>query len=316
MKQGLQKTRSALDGVEAFLLIAEHRSFTTAAQHLGVSPSAISQTIRALETRVGVPLLTRTTRSVGLTQAGEQFLEHARPAISGIGQAIEAARSLGEKPAGRLRINLMRAAIVPLFEPILGEFCAAFPDIELEIFADEGLSDIMVGGFDAGVRLGESLAADMVAIRLTAPFRYAVVGTPDYFEKNGVPQRPTELLQHKCVRMRLAAGGFWDWIFVDGNRPIQIPVKGPIIVNDSAAYLMAAHSGAAIGMFALPAVQADLERGNLVEVLSEYAASSSGAFLYYPDRRQILPKLRVFIDFMQANRARLQTHYWNKARLG
>ncbi|WP_260581911.1 LysR family transcriptional regulator [Sphingopyxis sp. PET50] len=185
MKQDLTIPHGVLDGIEAFLRVAERRSFSAAASDLGVSPSAISQTIKSLEARVGSPLFMRTTRSVGLTQAGEMFLERAAPAYAGLADAYEAARNLGNRPAGRLRINLMRGAVQPMFEPIIAGFCDTYPEIELEIFADDALSDLSAGGFDAGVRMGESLDADVIAVRLTGPFRFVVAGTPAYFAKYG-----------------------------------------------------------------------------------------------------------------------------------
>lgn len=301
MKQGLSIARGALDGVEAFLRVAERRSFSAAAADLGVSPSAVSQTIRALEDRVGVALLMRTTRSVGLTQAGELFLERALPAFSGIGEAFEAARTLGEKPAGRLRINLMRAVIQPLFEPILAGFCDAYPDIELEICADDGFVDLTAGGFDAGVRLGESLDADMIAVRLTNPFRFAVAGTPAYFAKYGRPQKPADLRQHRCIRIRLVSGGFMSWTFMEGNRQIEIDVTGPVIVNDFTAHNLAMHSGTALGYLAEPTMATAVAEGRLETVLMDHVASSGGLFLYYPSRRQVMPKLRAFIDYVRDN---------------
>ena len=193
MKQDLTIPQGALDGIEAFLRVAERRSFSAAAADLGVSPSAISQTIKALEARVGAPLFMRTTRSVGLTQAGEMFLERAAPAYSGLADAYEAARNLGNRPAGRLRINLMRGAVQPLFEPIIAGFCETYPEIELEIYADDALSDLSAGGFDAGVRMGESLDADVVAVRLTGPFRFVVAGA-----RLDIPCDPTRPRRHEA----------------------------------------------------------------------------------------------------------------------
>ncbi len=225
MKQDLTIPHGALDGIEAFLRVAERRSFSAAASDLGVSPSAISQTIKGLEARVGAPLFMRTTRSVGLTQAGEQFLARAAPAYAGLADAYEAARNLGNRPAGRLRINLMRGAIQPLFEPIIAGFCDAYPEIELEIYADDALSDLSAGGFDAGVRMGESLDADVIAVRLTNPFRFVAFGAQSYFERYGKPQHPGELRDHRCVRLRLASGGLMPWSFLDGNREVEIGVS-------------------------------------------------------------------------------------------
>ncbi|MBW8295268.1 LysR family transcriptional regulator [Sphingopyxis sp.] len=297
MKQDLTIPHGALDGIEAFLRVAERRSFSAAASDLGVSPSAISQTIRGLEARVGAPLFMRTTRSVGLTQAGEMFFERAAPAYSGLAEAYEAARNLGNRPAGRLRINLMRGAIQPLFEPIIAGFCDTYPEIELEIYADDALSDLNAGGFDAGVRMGESLEADMIAVRLSGAFRFVAVAAPAYVERYGMPQRPEELRTHRCVRMRLSSGAMLPWTFVDGNREFDVPVTGPVIVNDFAGIMVAVRSGIAMGMVAEPVVHEHIERGDLKLVLGDFAPSSAGLFLYYPSRKQVMPKLRAFIDY-------------------
>ncbi len=297
MKQDLTIPHGALDGIEAFLRVAERRSFSAAASDLGVSPSAISQTIKGLEARVGAPLFMRTTRSVGLTQAGEMFFERAAPAYSGLAEAYEAARNLGNRPAGRLRINLMRGAIQPLFEPIIAGFCDTYPEIELEIYADDALSDLNAGGFDAGVRMGESLEADMIAVRLSGAFRFVAVAAPAYIERYGMPQRPEELRTHRCVRMRLSSGAMLPWTFVDGNREFDVPVTGPVIVNDFAGIMVAVRSGIAMGMVAEPVVHEHIERGDLKLVLGDFAPSSAGLFLYYPSRKQVMPKLRAFIDY-------------------
>lgn len=290
-----------LDGIEAFLRVAERRSFSAAAADLGVSPSAISQTVKALEARVGAPLFMRTTRSVGLTQAGEMFLERAAPSYAGLADAYEAARNLGNRPAGRLRINLMRGAVQPLFGPILEGFCEAYPDIELEIFADDALSDLSAGGFDAGVRMGEALEADMIAIRLTGPFDFPVFGTPRYFERHGRPREPGDLRHHRCVRLRLSSGGLLPWSFIEGNREFEVAVTGPVIVNDQSSIIMAVRSGVALGMTAGPVLDDLVARGEVEIVLPEYAASTAGLFLYYPSRKQMMPKLRAFIDYAREN---------------
>ena len=305
MKQGSSKHRGTLDGVEAFLRVAARRSFTAAAHELGVTPSAVSQTIRALEERVGVPLLSRTTRSVGLTQAGEIFLARAEPAFAVLGDAFEAAAQLGGRPTGRLRINLMRAVIGPLFEPILAGFCAEYPDIELEIFGDDGFADLNVGGFDAGVRLGESLQADMIAVRLSSPFRFVVAGSPAYFERHGRPEKPEDLRNHKCIRVRLTSGGFMPWSFLAGNRHIDVPVEGPVIVNDFWAHHIAMESGIALGYLPEPTTKPLIDSGQVEIVLADYSISSDGLFLYYPSRNQVMPKLRAFIDYVRANLPRL-----------
>ena len=288
-----------LDGIEAFLRVAERRSFSAAAVDLGVSPSAISQTIKGLEARVGAPLFMRTTRSVGLTQAGEMVLERAAPAYAGLGDAYEAARNLGNRPAGRLRINLMRGAVQPLFEPIIAGFCETYPEIELEIYAEDALADLSAGGFDAGVRMGESLDADVIAVRLTGPFRFVAVATPGYLEKHGRPESPDELRNHRCVRMRMGSGALMPWTFEKGNREIEVGVTGPVIVNDFTAMMVAVHAGVAMGMTAEPVVKAQVASGQLELVLADFACSTSGLFLYYPSRKQVMPKLRAFIDYVR-----------------
>lgn len=299
MKQGLQINRHALDGVDAFLRVAEKRSFSAAAAEMGVSPSAVSQTIRALEERIGTPLLMRTTRSVGLTQAGELFLERARPALDGLAEAYEFARNLGGSPAGRLRINLPRAVVHHLFEPILAGFCATFPDIELEIFAEDGYIDLVEGGFDAGVRLGEALDGDMVAVRLSDAFGFCLVGTPGYFEQHGRPTKIGDLTGHRCIRIRLANGNFMNWSFIDGNRQVDVNVTGPVIVNDYAALVMAVQSGIGLAYMAEPNVTHLIAEGRLETVLDAHVISSTGLFLYYPSRKQVMPKLRAFIDYVR-----------------
>jgi DNA-binding transcriptional LysR family regulator len=297
MKQDLTIPQGTLDGIEAFLRVAARKSFSAAAADLGVSPSAISQTIKALEARVGAPLFMRTTRSVSLTQAGEMFHARAAPAYAGLTDAYEAARNLGGRAAGRLRINLMRGAIQPLFAPILAGFIDEYPDIELEIFADDALSDLTAGGFDAGVRMGEMLEADMIAVRLSGPFRFVIAGTPDYFARFGKPQTIADLAQHRCIRLRLASSGIMPWTFQVGNREEEIQISGPVIVNDFAAMMMAMRTGAALGMIAEPIIKHELAEGALELALDDFAASSAGLFLYYPSRKQVMPKLRALIDY-------------------
>ncbi|AQA00190.1 LysR family transcriptional regulator [Sphingopyxis sp. QXT-31] len=299
MKQDLTIPHGVLDGIEAFLRVAERRSFSAAAADLGVSPSAISQTIKSLEARVGAPLFMRTTRSVGLTQAGEMFFERAAPAYAGLGDAYEAARNLGNRPAGRLRINLMRGAVQPLFEPIIAGFCETYPEIELEIYAEDALTDLSANGFDAGVRMGESLDADVIAVRLTGPFRFVAVAAPAYLDKHGRPETPDELRDHRCVRMRLGSGALMPWTFEKGNREFEVGVTGPVIVNDFTAMMVAVHAGVAMGMTAEPVVKAQVAAGQLELVLGDYACSTSGLFLYYPSRKQVMPKLRAFIDYVR-----------------
>src|SRR5215470_16136621 len=217
MKKNFTVRQGALDGVEAFLRVAQHHNFRRAAAELGVTPSAIGQAVRALETRLGTTLFTRTTRSVGLTEAGERFLSRAKPAFEELVAASAVASDLGQRPTGLLRLSVPRAVVPILLEPLIASFCQAYPEIEVEIAASEKLVDLAAHGFDAGVRLGQFIAADMVAVRLTQPFPLVVVGSPDYLARHGRPERVDELRHHACLRMRHSNGSIAPWSFVDGN---------------------------------------------------------------------------------------------------
>jgi DNA-binding transcriptional LysR family regulator len=303
VKQEYIITRNQLDGVEAFLRVAERRSFRAAADDLSLSPSAISQTIRALEGRVGVPLLTRTTRSVGLTEAGERFLEHALPAFAGLTAAFEAARSFGERPAGLLRLNVPRAAIPFLIEPVIEAFAAAYPDVEIEICGEDELIDLVERGFDAGIRMGDYLEADMIGLRLTPPFRIVVAGSPGYFARHGRPSQPADLRRHRCIRSRApSTGAISRWHFDIAGQPLEMSVEGPLIVNDLDVAKAAALRDVGLAFLAEPLVAEPLADGRLELALEDFAAWSPGAYLYYPSRTQMLPKLRAFIDFIREHR--------------
>jgi DNA-binding transcriptional LysR family regulator len=221
MKQNFTVRKGALDGVEAFLSVAQHRNFRRAAADLGVTPSAISQAIRALEARVGAALFIRTTRSVGLTEAGERFLSRAKPAFEELVAASEVARDLGQRPAGLLRLSVPRAVVPLLLEPLIASFCQAYPEIELEIAASGEMVDLAAGGFDAGIRLGQFIDPDMTAVRLTPPFPLVVVGSPDYLRGRKRPERIDDLRGHACLRMRRSNGSIAPWPFVDGNKTVE-----------------------------------------------------------------------------------------------
>src|SRR5580693_7778389 len=240
MKQNFTVRQGALDGVEAFLSVAHHRSFRRAAAELGVTPSAISQAIRTIEARVGAALFIRTTRSVGLTEAGERFLSRAKPAFEELVGATEVARELGQRPAGLLRLTVPRAVVPLLLEPLIASFCQAYPEIVLEIAASGEMVDLAAGGFDAGIRLGQFIAPDMVVVRLTAPFPFVVVASPDYLAQHGRPERLDELRHHACLRIRRSNGSIAPWSFVDGNKSIEAIVSGPLIANDFPTMLGAA----------------------------------------------------------------------------
>jgi DNA-binding transcriptional LysR family regulator len=299
MKQNFTLRQGALDGVEAFLSVAKHRNFRKAAAELGVTPSAISQAVRALEARIGAALFIRTTRSVGLTEAGERFISRAKPAFEELVTAGEAARELGQRPAGLLRLAVPRAVVPILLEPLIASFCQAYPEIELEIAASEKLVDLAADGFDAGIRLGQFIAADMVAVRLTAPFPLVVVGSPDYLARHGRPERVDELRHHACLRMRHSNGSIAPWSFVDGNRTVEAIVSGPLIAHDYPSLLGAAIQGVGLAQVPDPLVRAPIADGRLQALLIPFAVTTPGVFLYYPGRRQILPKLRAFIEHVK-----------------
>jgi DNA-binding transcriptional LysR family regulator len=300
MKQNFTVRQGALDGVEAFLSVAQHRNFRRAAAELGVTPSAISQAVRALEARVGAALFIRTTRSVGLTEAGERFLSRAKPAFEELVAASGVARELGQRPAGLLRLSVPRAVVPILLEPLIASFCQAYPEVEVEIAASEELVDLAAQGFDAGIRLGQFIAADMVAVRLSQPFRLIVVGSPAYLARSGRPKRPDDLRQHACLRMRRSNGALALWSLNDDGRALEIAVSGPLIANDYPTMLGAAIEGVGLAQVPEPVAAASVKSGKLVRVLEPFAPTAPGVFLYYPDRRQMLPKLRAFIDHVRS----------------
>ncbi|HUB49306.1 MAG TPA: LysR family transcriptional regulator [Acetobacteraceae bacterium] len=299
MKQSFTVRQGALDGVEAFLSVARHRSFRRAAAELGVTPSAISQAVRALEARIGAALFIRTTRSVGLTEAGERFFLRAKPAFEELVAATEAARDLGQRPTGLLRLAVFRIVVPLILEPVIGSFNKAYPEIEVEIAASEEMVDLATGGFDAGIRLGQFIAPDMVAVRLTPPFSFVVVGSPDYLRQRKPPERIDDLRDHACLRRRRSNGSIAPWRFIDGNKTIEASVSGPLIAHDFPTLLGAAIQGLGLALVPGPLAKAPIADGRLQALLAPFAVTTPGVFLYYPDRRQVLPKLRAFIEHVK-----------------
>jgi len=300
MKQNFTVRQGALDGVEAFLAVAQHRSFRRAAGELGVTPSAISQAVRALEARVGAALFIRTTRSVGLTEAGDRFLARAKPAFEELVAAKDAARELGQRPAGLLRLSVPRAVVPILLEPLIASFCQAYPEVEVEIAASEELVDLAAKGFDAGVRLGQFIAADMIAVPMTRPFRLVIVGSPAYLARRDRPGRPDDLRHHACVRMRRSGGAIALWSLNDNGRGTEIAVSGPVIANDFPTMLGAAVEGVGLAQVPEPVAAEAVKAGKLVHVLDRFAPMAPGVFLYYPRHRQMMPKLRAFVDHVKS----------------
>jgi DNA-binding transcriptional LysR family regulator len=300
MKQNFTVRHGALDGVEAFLKVAQHRNFRRAAAELGVTPSAIGQAVRTLEARLGATLFTRTTRSVGLTEAGERFLARAKPAFEELIAASAVARELGQRPTGLLRLSVPRAVVPLLLEPLIASFCQEYPEIEVEIAASEELVDLAARGFDAGIRMGQLIAADMVALPLSPPFRFIIVGSPAYLARRHAPIRPDDLRQHACLRLRRSNGAIATWSLNDKKRPIEIAVAGPLIAHDYSTLLGAAVEGVGLAQVPAPIAADLLKAGKLLQVLQPFAPTTPGVFLYYPSRRQILPKLRAFIDHVKS----------------
>ncbi|MGL4965826.1 MAG: LysR family transcriptional regulator [Inquilinus sp.] len=286
--------------LRAFAAVAEAASFSRAAKRLGVSPSALSQTLRGLEERLGVRLLNRTTRSVTPTEAGERLLDRLRPLFAEFDQAVQEVNRFRDAPAGRLRINVPRFAAAHLVGPVLGRFHTAHPGVELEVVVDDTITDIVAGRFDAGIRLGETLERDMVAVPLTGALELAAVATPEYFAEHGVPQTPADLHRHRCLRFRWPGGGdLYRWEFEKGGQEVALAVDGPLVVNDAALMLQAALGGVGIAYLLDRQAQADIEAGRLRRVLRDWSPRFPGFYLYHPGRRQMPPALRAFIDVLR-----------------
>ena len=289
MKQNFTVRQGALDGIEAFLSVAQHRSFRRASAELGVTPSAISQAVQALEARVGATLFVRTTRSVGLTEAGQRFLSRAKPAFEELVAASAVARDLGQRPAGLLRLTVPPSVVPIVLEPLIASFCQAFPEVEVELSANEHLIDMAAEGFDAGIRLRQYIAADMIAVRLTPPFPFVVVTSPSYLRSRKRPERIDDLCQHACLRLRRSDGSIAPWSFVNG---LLLPATFRL-------YLARPMQGLGLAQVPAPVAAAAVKAGRLALVLEPFAPMLPGVFLYYPDRRQIMPKLRAFIDHVK-----------------
>lgn len=285
-----------------FLAIAEHRSFRKAAVELGVTPSALSHSLRAIEERLDVRLVNRTTRGVGLTEAGERLLERIRPAFLDIDAALDELDDFRGQPLGKLRLNASRAAAKLVLLPTVARFLRDHPNIEVEIVVDDALVDMVSGGFDAGVRFGESIAADMIALAIGPRHRFAVVGSPDHFTRYAIPATPHDLKGHPCIRYRFAGGSFYHWEFERGGVGLDIDVRGPLTLGDQDMMLQAALDGAGLAyVFESQATEAVAD-GRLVSVLQDWCPYYPGFFLYYPSRRQLPGPLRAFLDFVREKR--------------
>ena len=271
----------------SFMVVARERSFTRAAAQLGVSQSALSHAMRNLETRLEVRLLTRTTRSVAPTEAGEQLLMRLSPHLLEIEQELTALRDTRDRPAGNIRLTAGEHAMSAVLWPVLKPFMAQYPDINVEVTVDNGLTDIVDGRFDAGVRLGEQVAKDMIAVRIAPDMRMAVVGSAEYLQRFGVPETPEQLDQHRCINMRLPTrGGLYAWEFERDGRELRVRVDGQQILNSLPQRIDAAENGLGLAYVPEDAVQDALAEGRLVRVLEAWCPAFTGYHLYYPSRRQ------------------------------
>jgi DNA-binding transcriptional LysR family regulator len=281
----------------AFAIVAEERSFTRAAARLGVSPSALSHTMRRLEERLRIQLLARSTRSVATTGAGERLLARLGPAIEEISGAVEELGRLLDRPSGSLRITASRTAARMALTPILPRFTQTYPEIVVEILVDPALTNIVAQRFDAGIRLGESLEKDVVAIPVTGQVRMAVVGSPQYFAAHPAPSTPHDLRRHRCINFRLpTAGTLYKWEFGKAHQRVEVGVEGPLISGDVDIVTDAALAGVGLAYLFEDQVASLLEAGALARVLDDWCPPIPGFFLYYPGRRQVSPALAAFIE--------------------
>ncbi len=292
--------REHLSDLAAFAVVAEQRSFTRAAALLGITQSSLSHTLRRLEARLGLRLLARTTRSVAPTEAGERLLRTLRPALADIEAEISALSELREKPAGSIRITTGDHAAETVLLPALARLLPQYPDIKVEITADYGLTDLVAERFDAGVRLGEQVAKDMVAVRIGPDLRMATVAAPAYFAKARPPQKPQDLAAHRCINLRLpTSGGLYAWEFERAGREIKVRVDGQLAFNTLGLILQAARAGLGVAHVLEDQVRDDLAAGRLIRVLVDWCPPFAGYHLYYPSRRQLTPAFTLLVEALR-----------------
>ena len=289
-----------LRALVSFECVARHLSFVRASEELDVTTTAISKTIKQLEAQLGVRLFNRTTRSVALTEAGTKLLDTLAPALAQIGDAVQQAGDFSERPQGVLRINTSYVAYAALIQARLAAFGERYPEITLDITIDNNLSDIVAGGFDAGIRLGHALQRDVIAVPLGPMQRLTVVGSPRYFKRHGTPRTPHELLEHDCIRHRLNRARFFEWEFRIGGKDITIDVHGRLVLNEMRAVLGAACQGSGLGLVFRQFATAEIASGAVVSILDQFLPQDQRFHLYYANRAHTPSKLRAFIEFMQA----------------
>jgi DNA-binding transcriptional LysR family regulator len=291
--------RDNLGVLAALLVVGEERSFTRAAKRLGVSPSAVSHAIRGLEEKLGVRLLSRTTRSVAPTEAGEQLLARVRPAFTDILDAVDGVSGFGDKPAGRVRLLVPRLAAMTVLAPKLGQFARDYPDVLLDVTTDDSRMDIVAAGFDAGIQFGEYIEKDMIAVRVSSDHRPAIVGSPEYFEAHPRPKSPRDLLHHRCSNFRHGSAGVYRWEFEKGKKSLSVAVNGPLIVDDLEVVTRAAIDGVGLAFMNEDHAAPHLARRALLRVLEDWCQPFPGFFLYYPSRRQQPAALAALISALR-----------------
>ena len=292
----------ALQGLFVIKRIADEGSFSAAAASLGVSPSAVSQTVKQAEDRLGVALFNRTTRSMSLTEAGARLVAGIGPAFEDIAAAVDDAENAAGTPSGLLRINLPQMIYRTSFKPLVTSFMERYPDIRIELFFENTPMDIVAGGFDAGVRASEILASDMIAVKLFGPVRYLVVGAPDYLERRGRPAHPRELISHNCLCGRIGQALYDHWEFESQEGEFAVHVRGSLTLNDAELRIDAAVEGLGLAYVTDEAAKTRLEAGQLEVVLEGFACNTEGFYLYYPARSKDQPKLRAFVDHVLQHR--------------
>jgi len=292
--------REHLADLAAFVTVARERSFTRAAAKLGVTQSSLSHTVRRLESRLGLRLLARTTRSVAPTDAGERLLRTLRPAFEEIDAELAALSELRDKPAGSIRITTSRHAAETILWPVLKKLLLDYPDVKVEVVVDPGLADVVAERFDAGIRLGEQVAKDMIAVRIGPDMRMAAVAAKSYFTRRRPPRVPQDLAHHQCINLRLqTAGGLYAWEFEKAARELKVRVDGQFVFNEVAMVLEAARAGFGIAFVMEDHVRGDIATGRLVRVLGDWCPPFSGYHLYYPSRRQLTPAFALLVDALR-----------------
>ncbi|MEJ0094150.1 MAG: LysR family transcriptional regulator [Methylocella sp.] len=291
--------KSGLVELEAVIAVAKHRNFRAAATELGMSSTAVSSAVAGIEARLGVRLFNRTTRSVSLSSAGEEFVAQVAPAVSNIQSAMESANSHGATPSGTLRINSSLTAAHQILSPIVLDYLRLYPGIKVDLVTEARLVDIVLDGFDAGIRLAESVPRDMIAVPLGSALSFSVVGSPAYFENKPIPSTPGDLMSHRCIRARWPSGGLYRWEFERQGEKLSLDVPGPLTLDEPSLMLKAAIEGAGLAYLSDAAVETAIAEGRLARVLTDWIPTSPGLCLYYPGHRHVPAALRAFIAMVR-----------------